>query len=97
MNPLFSLGKALIIIGVVIAGIGIILVLTPKVPWLGKLPGDILINKDNFRFYFPVTTCIIISIILTLLFYLVSVRKSMVLEEIGIAKSSIAEFFFIER
>jgi uncharacterized protein HemY len=70
MNPLFSLGKALIIIGVVIAGIGIILVLTPKVPWLGKLPGDILIKKDNFRFYFPVTTCIIISIILTLLFYL---------------------------
>ena len=70
MNPLFSLGKVLIIIGVVIAGIGIILVLTPKVPWLGKLPGDILIKKDNFRFYFPVTTCIIISIILTLLFYL---------------------------
>lgn len=70
MNPLVSLGKVLIIIGVVIAGIGIILVLTPKVPWLGKLPGDILIKKDNFRFYFPVTTCIIISIILTLLFYL---------------------------
>jgi uncharacterized protein HemY len=70
MNPLFSLGKVLIIIGVVIAGIGIILVLRPEVPWLGKLPGDILIKKDNFRFYFPVTTCIIISIILTLLFYL---------------------------
>ena len=70
MNPLSSLGKVFIIIGVVIAGIGIILVLTPKVPWLGKLPGDILIKKDNFRFYFPVTTCIIISIILTLLFYL---------------------------
>ena len=70
MNPLFSLGKVLIIIGLVIAGIGIILVLTPKVPWLGKLPGDILIKKDNFRFYFPVTTCIIVSIILTLLFYL---------------------------
>jgi uncharacterized protein HemY len=70
MNPLFSLGKVLIIIGVVIAGIGIILVLRPEVSWLGKLPGDILIKKDNFRFYFPVTTCIIISIILTLLFYL---------------------------
>ena len=70
MNPLFSLGKVLIIIGLVIAGIGILLVLAPKVPWLGKLPGDILIKKDNFRFYFPITTCIIISIILTLLFYL---------------------------
>ncbi|NVM57437.1 MAG: DUF2905 domain-containing protein [Desulfobacterales bacterium] len=67
---MFSLGKALIILGLVIAGIGILLVLTPKIPWLGKLPGDILIKKDNFRFYFPITTCIIISIILTLLFYL---------------------------
>jgi uncharacterized protein HemY len=70
MNPLFSLGKVLIIIGLVIAGIGILLVLSPKVPWIGKLPGDILIKKDNFRFYFPLTTCIIISLILTLLFYL---------------------------
>ncbi|MBW1676838.1 MAG: DUF2905 domain-containing protein [Deltaproteobacteria bacterium] len=70
MNSFFSLGKALIIIGLVIAGIGILLVLAPKVPWLGKLPGDILLKKDNFRFYFPITTCIIISIILTLLFYL---------------------------
>ncbi|MCK4487200.1 MAG: DUF2905 domain-containing protein [Desulfobacterales bacterium] len=70
MNPFFSLGKALIIMGLVIAGIGILLVLTPKVPWFGKLPGDILIKKDTFRFYFPITTCIIISLILTLLFYL---------------------------
>lgn len=70
MNPLFSLGKVLIIIGLVIAGIGIILLLSPKVPWIGKLPGDILIKKDNFRFYFPLTTCIIIGLILTLLFYL---------------------------
>jgi hypothetical protein len=70
MSPLSSLGKILIITGLAIAGIGILLVLTPKVPWLGKLPGDILIKKDNVRFYFPITTCIIISIILTFLFYL---------------------------
>jgi len=70
MIPVSSLGKILIVTGLVIAGIGVLLVLTPKVPWLGKLPGDILIKKDNFRFYFPVTTCIIISIILTFLFYL---------------------------
>ncbi len=70
MNPFFSLGKVLIIIGLVIVGIGVLLVLSPKVPWIGKLPGDILIKKDNFRFYFPLTTCIIISILLTLLFYL---------------------------
>jgi hypothetical protein len=47
-----------------------LLVITPRIPWLGKLPGDILIKKDNSQFYFPITTCIIISIILTLLFYL---------------------------
>ena len=70
MNPFFSLGKILIIIGLAIAGIGVLLVLTPKIPWLGKLPGDILIRKDNFRFYFPLATCLIISLILTLLFYL---------------------------
>ena len=70
MNPLFSLGKLLIIIGLVIAGIGVIFTLYPKLPWIGKLPGDIMVEKDNFKFYFPVTTCIIISILLTLLFYL---------------------------
>jgi uncharacterized protein HemY len=70
MNPFFSLGKVLIIIGLVIVGIGVLLVLSPKLPWIGKLPGDILIKKDNSRFYFPLTTCIIISLILTLLFYL---------------------------
>ena len=67
---MLSLGKVLIIIGLVIAGIGIVFVLSPKLPWIGKLPGDILIKKENFRFYFPLTTCIIISILLTLLFYL---------------------------
>jgi len=70
MSPLSSPGKLLIIIGLAIAGIGVLLVLTPKVPWLGKLPGDILIKKDHFRFYFPITTCVITSIILTFLFYL---------------------------
>jgi hypothetical protein len=70
MNPLSGLGKILIIFGIAIAGIGILLVLAPKIPWLGKLPGDILVKKDNFHFYFPLTTCIIISIVLTLLFYL---------------------------
>lgn len=70
MIPVSGLGKILIVTGLVIASIGVLLVLTPKVPWLGKLPGDLLIKKDNFRFYFPVTTCVIISIILTFLFYL---------------------------
>ena len=70
MNPMSALGKLLIITGLVIAGIGILVVLGPKIPWLGRLPGDVMVKKEHFSFYFPVTTCIIISIILTLLFYL---------------------------
>lgn len=70
MNPLSGLGKALIIAGIVIAAMGVLMVITPRVPWLGKLPGDIIIKKDNFQFYFPITTCIIISVLLTLLLYL---------------------------
>jgi len=70
MNPLSGLGKVLIVTGLVMAGLGILMILAPKVPWLGKLPGDILVKKENLRIYFPITTCIIISLVLTILFYL---------------------------
>ncbi len=63
-----SMGKMLIILGVVLIVIGLAFTWGPKIPWLGKLPGDISIKKDNFSFYFPITTSIIISIILTILF-----------------------------
>jgi hypothetical protein len=68
--PLSGLGKILIIFGVILVGIGAILILADKIPWLGKLPGDIYIKRERFIFYFPIVTCIIISIILTLLFSL---------------------------
>ena len=70
MNSLTGIGKLLIITGLVMAGIGLVLLVAPKIPWLGKLPGDIAVKKDNFQFYFPVTTCIVVSVIVTLLFYL---------------------------
>ena len=70
MNPLSSFGKILIALGLVITAAGILLILTPKIPWLGKLPGDILVKRDNFRIYVPITTCIVISIVLTLILYL---------------------------
>jgi uncharacterized protein HemY len=63
------MGKLLIVFGVLLIVIGGLLVFAGKIPWLGKLPGDILIQKKNFTFYFPLTTSIILSIILTLLFY----------------------------
>jgi len=63
-----SMGKMLITVGIVLVVIGLVSTYGPKIPWLGKLPGDISIRKDNFSFYFPITTSIIISIILTILF-----------------------------
>ena len=65
-----NIGKALIITGAVIALIGVILLLSGRIPWLGRLPGDILVERKNFTFYFPLATSILISILLTLLFWL---------------------------
>jgi len=70
MSPLGSLGKILIIVGAVIAGIGLIMILGDKIPWIGRLPGDIIIKRDKFTIYFPFMTCIIISLLLTLIFTL---------------------------
>ena len=70
MSGFGDLGKVLIIFGIVIAGIGLLLLVGDKIPWIGRLPGDILIKREKFTFYFPIVTCIIISIILTLVFSL---------------------------
>jgi membrane protein implicated in regulation of membrane protease activity len=61
----------LVVIGLVIAGVGAIWLLAPYIPWLGKLPGDIAVERPNFRFYFPVVTCIVLSVLLTGLMWLV--------------------------
>jgi len=60
-------GKMLIFIGVIIILLGLLITFLPKIPFLGKLPGDIRIERKNFVFYFPIVTCIIISIILTII------------------------------
>jgi len=65
-----DLGKTLITIGVVIALIGLFLSLSGKIPWLGRLPGDISIKRENFSFFIPLTTCIILSAALSLIFWL---------------------------
>ena len=60
----------LVLLGVLIIVIGLLLLVGEKIPWVGRLPGDIIIRKKNFTFYFPIATSILISIILTLLFTL---------------------------
>ncbi len=65
-----SIGRTLIGIGVILIGIGCLVMLAPKLPWLGRLPGDIAIKKESFSFYFPLTTSILISVVLSLLMWL---------------------------
>jgi hypothetical protein len=65
-----DLGRIVILIGVLLVMVGAIFLLAPKLPWLGHLPGDISYKRGNFSFYFPLGTCILISVILTLIMYL---------------------------
>lgn len=64
------LGKILLVFGLVLAGIGLLFMLSDRIGWIGKLPGDIIIKRENVTFYFPLVTCIIISVVLSLLFWL---------------------------
>jgi len=70
MEGFSGLGKMLVLLGVFIIVMGLLLLLGEKIPWIGRLPGDILIKRERFTFYFPIVTSILISIILTLLFTL---------------------------
>jgi hypothetical protein len=64
-----DIGKILMLIGIVILFAGAALYFLKGIPFLGKLPGDILIKKENFTFYFPLATCLLLSLLLTLLLY----------------------------
>jgi hypothetical protein len=63
-----GMGKLFIVLGVVLILVGLAFMFGDKIPYIGKLPGDIFIKKEKFSFYFPITTSILISIILTILF-----------------------------
>jgi hypothetical protein len=65
-----EVGKTLIFFGVILIAAGLLLVFVQKVPYLGKLPGDIYIQRKNFTFYFPLATSLLASILLSLFFWL---------------------------
>ncbi|HEX6800880.1 MAG TPA: DUF2905 domain-containing protein [Candidatus Binatia bacterium] len=64
-----GLGKTLIYLGLLMVVVGLVLSLAGKLPWLGHLPGDISIERERFSFYFPLATCIVISVIFSLVLY----------------------------
>lgn len=75
---MIPLGKMLLLFGLLMVLLGLVLLVaghfSGKVPWLGRLPGDIYIQRGTWTFYFPLATCLIISVVLTLLFSLFSRR-----------------------
>jgi hypothetical protein len=75
MSDHAGFGWALLVLGLVIAGIGLVWILAPSIPWLGRLPGDIGIERENFRFYFPLVTCLLLSLMLSLVAWLVRLLR----------------------
>ncbi len=69
-----DLGRLLIVMGVVIALVGVAIVMAGRVPWLGRLPGDIHVERGNWSFHFPIMTSLLLSVVLTLIFYLIGRR-----------------------
>ena len=76
-----GLGKMILLMGLVLVGVGAVLMLAGKWPssesgfgWLGRLPGDIFIKRENFSFYFPITTSLLLSVLVSLVLYLLMKR-----------------------
>ena len=72
MNGPGSIGRTLIVLGAVVALAGVVLLVAERFPGLrvGRLPGDIRIERGNFRFYFPLATSIVVSVVITLVLWL---------------------------
>lgn len=70
MDDLRMIGRLLITAGIMLAVLGGLFMLGGRIPWLGHLPGDISIQRKNLRLYFPFGTCVLLSVILTLILWL---------------------------
>jgi hypothetical protein len=69
-----DLGRLLVVFGVLIVLVGLVLMLVGRVSWLGRLPGDIVVQRGNWTLYFPLATSILISVVLSLVLYLIGRR-----------------------
>jgi hypothetical protein len=65
-----SLGWLLVFLGLAIIGVGLVWVFAPAIPWFGSLPGDIRVEGKNYRFYFPLATCLLLSLLLSVALWL---------------------------
>ena len=65
-----DLARALIIFGLLVAVCGLVLLIAPKLPWLGRLPGDIIIQREHFTVYMPLATSLIISLLMSIVWWL---------------------------
>ncbi|HEU5315254.1 MAG TPA: DUF2905 domain-containing protein [Chloroflexota bacterium] len=74
MTDVPSLGRTLLLVGLALAAVGLLLTVAGRLPFLGRLPGDIAIQRGSWSFYFPVVTCLIISVVLSLVLNLVTRR-----------------------
>ena len=76
MDPLRELGKVLVVLGVILLGVGAVIMIGGKLPFrLGRLPGDIAYQGKHGSFYFPIVTCLILSVALTLLLWIVNLFR----------------------
>jgi hypothetical protein len=69
-----DVGRALVVMGLVVAVVGVVLMVAGRVPWLGRLPGDLYIQRGNWSFYFPLATSIVVSVLLTVVIWLIGRR-----------------------
>ena len=70
-----EIARIMILIGAVLILVGLVMLAVPRLPFIGKLPGDIILKKDNYTLYFPLATSIIISVIISLVLYFINKIK----------------------
>ena len=72
MSDLQPLGRVLIVMGTILMGCGLVVLLAPKIPWVGRLPGDVIIQRERFTVYFPLASGLLASLLLSLVLWLLT-------------------------